>query len=164
MQFPQKCESWKSLPASWEAISQGRESLNNLWNPFSNAMQNLKEGREAGGRRQVSILSRYHSFLFSFNMTKISWLMYSHAGLYVSKCRISHVMWSPQVSQAKSGWAIKTPWEKASKEHLHGIWSHAGDLAPAASVLRGCLHCGLLHQCRVTCICFKRPTSRQEAG
>lgn len=71
--------------------------------------------------------------------------MYSHAGLYVSKCRINHVMWSPQISQAKLGWVNKTPQEETSKEHLHKIWSHAGESALQAWILRGCLHCVLLH-------------------
>lgn len=110
---------------------QTQRILNNLWNPLPKSVKNLKKDREKlDGGGQVSILMRYHSFLFNFNIAKISWLMYSHAGLYVSKCRINHVMRSPQISQAKPGWANKTPWEEASKEHLHGIWSHAGKSAP----------------------------------
>lgn len=83
--------------------------LNNLWKPLPKNVKNLKEEREAGVGRQVRIFMRYHSFLFSFNIAKISWLMYSHAGLYVSKCRINHVMWSPQISQAKLAEPTKRP-------------------------------------------------------
>lgn len=107
-----------------------QRGLNNLRKTLPKNVKNLKEDREKlewGGR---SAYSWYHSFLFSFNIAKISWLMYSHAGLYVSKCRINHVMWSPQISQAKPGWANKMPWEEASKEHLHGIWSRAGEWTP----------------------------------
>lgn len=123
-------EMWRleAPPALWEAISQFREFRITLGRPSLKTLRNWRK-IETGVERQVDIFMRYHYFLFSFNIAKISWLMYSHAGLYVSKCRANHVMWSPQISQAKLGWVNKTPQEETSKEHLYEIWSRAGESA-----------------------------------